>query len=123
MFNSALYSKIQHHFPLFDRPFDNPIQSQSESAVYLIGGFGPIDAVESEEEEESDELKAEKETQQAMSLGWFDEVIEYDFNSGYFNEITWKGNEGIAGKAAANAYYRKRAEEIDDRMVSELSPI
>ena len=94
--------------------FDNPTQSQSESAVYLIGGFGPIDAVESEEEEESDELKAEKETQQAMSLGWFDEVIEYDFNSGYFNEITWKGNEGIAGKAAANAYYRKGIEEIDN---------
>ena len=43
-----------------------------------------------------------------MSLGWFDEVIEFDFNSGYFNEITWKNNEGIAGKAAANAYYRKR---------------
>ena len=42
-----------------------------------------------------------------MSLGWFDEVIEFDFNSGYFNEITWKSNEGIAGKAAANAYYRR----------------
>jgi len=86
-------------------PRDKMAFCQSESAVYLIGGFGPIDAVESEEEEDSDELKAEKETQQAMSLGWFDEVIEFNFNSGYFNEITWKSNEGIAGKAAANAYY------------------
>ena len=40
-----------------------------------------------------------------MSLGWFDEMVKFDFATEKFEEITWTGNEGVAGKAAANAVH------------------
>ena len=88
-------------------PRDKMAFCQSENVVYLIGGFGPIEGIEDEadEEEDSGELKAEKETQQAMQLGWFDEVLEFDLSSCKITEVTWTGFDGVAGKAAANAYY------------------
>jgi len=86
-------------------PRDKMAYCQTESKMYLIGGFGPIESIDDDDEDEEDELKQEKEQQEAMSLGWFDEVLEFDFIEGTINEITWDGNEGIAGKAAANAYY------------------
>ena len=89
-------------------PRDKMAYCQSDSKMYLIGGFGPIDAIDEEDEdvdEDEQQLKQEKAQQEAMSLGWFDEVLEFDFATGTINEITWTGNEGIAGKAAANAYY------------------
>jgi len=43
-----------------------------ENCCYLIGGFGPIDCAESEEDEDEDipeSIKAQRQAQQAMTMG------------------------------------------------------
>jgi len=98
--NTVTWSKIVNENEL--TPRDKMTIAQTNESCFLIGGFGPVEDVEDEDEEEGDEIK-EKADQQGMSLGWFDEIIKFDFASEKFEELTWKGNEGVAGKAAANA--------------------
>ena len=86
-------------------PRDKTAVAQNDKCCYIIGGFGPQEGLIDEEEDlEDDEIK-EKAEQQGMSLGWFDEIIKFDFLTEKMECLTWKGFEGAAGKAASNAFY------------------
>lgn len=98
--NTVTWSKIinENEFT----PRDKMTIAQTNDCCYLIGGFGPVEDVEDDDEDGDDEIK-EKADQQGMNLGWFDEIIKFDFSTEKFEGLTWNGNEGVAGKAAANA--------------------
>lgn len=100
--NTVTWSKIEHENEL--TPRDKMSIAQNDECCYLIGGFGPVEDVEEDEEDSNEEIK-EKADQQGMSMGWFDEIVKFDFSTEKFEEITWTGNEGVAGKAAANAVH------------------
>ena len=56
--------------PVDFTPRDKVATVTGENECFIIGGFGPVDCAESEDEQDADdEIKGEKETQEALQLG------------------------------------------------------
>ena len=62
---SVTWSKIEHENEL--TPRDKMSIAQTEECCYLIGGFGPVEDVEDDEEDSNEEIK-EKADQQVFQI-------------------------------------------------------
>jgi len=89
-------------------PRDKVTCVKNENECFIIGGFGPMNCAESEDEEEvDDDIKNQKENQEAFSIGWFDDVVRLDFTNDKVESLPIKGLEGAASKAASGGFINK----------------
>jgi hypothetical protein len=100
------WSKVKNDGILTGR--DKSAVAQNESSCFIIGGFGPQEIDDDSDNDSDDEIK-EKSNQNGMNLGWFDEIIKFNFENETFESLTWKGFEGAAGKAASCCFYFKNS--------------
>lgn len=105
--------EVKHNGEIFtSRDKMTVVPDVENSTCYLIGGFGPIDAAESEgeDEDEPEDIRDQRQHQKALDMGWFDEVITFNFIMETFDVLVTKGVEGCAGKAAASGFLNSKNE-------------